>query len=254
MSRLAFIAAALLIATAVGLARIAPAFAQDECSAFIDEEEANGETIKVSGDSDVTIEVTVPEEATRNAVYLEFLGYRREVDSGPSSGGTWGGTVPVEDIAIWGVGLYKVVWESRDYDQELLCRRSASILVEGFPLVSVAGAAGAAAIVVGLTALTFTARTTINAGARWAIKAVLRGEAEQDKERGRLRLKPTLSVSQTLLGTLWGLLLGGGTLVTLQEAALSLPTIELALELVVPFAVLGALAGSLRLTAERALG
>ena len=55
---------------------------------------------------------------------------------------------------------------------------------------------------------------------------------ESDAKQRRLTIKPNLSVSQTLLGTLWGLLLGGGTLTTLQETAITLPTIEIALELI----------------------
>jgi hypothetical protein len=249
MSRLIIIVVAIIIVVLGALIPAASASAQEDsdCSARLDEEPANGETITVSRDSDVRIDVTVPDRPARNSVYLEFFGIRLEVDSGDSEGGTWSGTVPVEDLALWGVGLYKVVWESRDEDGDVLCSRSASIRVEGFPLASVAGAVGGAAIIVGLMALTFTCKTTINEGARWAIKVVGRGKAERDAEESRLTLKPTLSVSQTLLGTLWGTLLGGGTLATLQESALSLPTVELALELVLPFAVLGLLAGSFRL-------
>jgi hypothetical protein len=117
-------------------------------------------------------------------------------------------------------------------------------------LATVAGVAGATTAVVGLTALTFTQRTTINEGARWAIKLVGTGKLERDEERSRLRLKPSLSARQALLGTVWGVLLGGGTLATLHEAALSLP-IELTLELVLPLALLGLLAGTFRLARDR---
>ena len=122
----------------------------------------------------------------------------------------------------------------------------------GSPLATVAGAVGAVSIAIGLSALTFTLKTTINEGGRWAIKVVGKGEVERrqgDDGDGemRLRVKPTLSGSQTLLGTLGGLLLGGGTLATLQETATSLPTIELALELVLPTTILGMLTGLFRL-------
>ena len=73
-----------------------------------------------------------------------------------------------------------------------------------------------------------------------------RSTSEGDKTRGKLRIKPKLSFSQTLLGTLCGLLLGGGTLATLQQTALSLPTVELDLELVLPFTLFGLLSGLFR--------
>ena len=123
--------------------------------------------------------------------------------------------------------------------------------IQGNPLGSVIGAAGAGAIAVGLGGLTLILRTAINEGARWAIKLVASGKVERDRDRGRLRLKPGISVSQTLLGTLWGLLAGVGSLATLQETATSLPTIELALQLVLPFALVGLAGGSLRLTRQQ---
>ena len=156
----------------------------------------------------------------------------------------------MDDYARWGVGLYKVVWESRDESGQILRQASGSIEVEGFPLATPVGVLGFVAIAIGLTALTFTLRTTINEGGRWAIKIVGQAQVESDAKQRRLTIKPNLSVSQTLLGTLWGLLLGGGTLTTLQETAITLPTIEIALELILPLTVIGFLAGSFRLARE----
>jgi hypothetical protein len=208
----------------------------------------------VSGDREVDVEVYVPEQRARNSLYVEFLSVRWKIDEAVTEGGGWTGKVQVDDMAPWGVGLYKLVWESRAAeDDRFLCEESALIKITGFPLASATGAAGAAAIVVGLSALLFTCRTTINEGARWAIKVVGRATVQRRKTKGeqrRLRLRPSLSVSQTLFGTLWGLLLGGGTLATLQEAALSVPTIELAIELVVPFTVISLLTGWFRLVRE----
>ena len=203
-------------------------------------------------DSEAIIEVVAPKGAAQNFVYLEFFDKRWEVASARSEGGEWSETLDVSDYARWGVGLYKVVWDSRGEDGGVLCRSSATINVDGFPLATVAGAVGAVSIAIGLSALTFTLKTTINEGGRWAIKVVGKGEVERrqgDDGDGemRLRVKPTLSGSQTLLGTLGGLLLGGGTLATLQETATSLPTIELALELVLPTTILGMLTGLFRL-------
>jgi hypothetical protein len=94
---------------------------------------------------------------------------------------------------------------------------------------------------IGLGSLAFTLRMTINAGARWAIKAV--AGAKVEREEDGVQIKPSVSVAQTLTSTVAGILAGGGTLATLQQAAVSPPTLELALELVLPFALLGLLTG-----------
>lgn len=216
------------------------------CRASINGVSVEGRTIKISSGSNAVVQAAVPAGSAQNSVYLELFGKRLEIASAKQASGTWSGNVPVKDYARWGVGLYRLVWESRDLKGELVCRAAANIHVEGFPLRTLAGATGVAAMAVGLTALTLTLKATINAGARWTIKVVARGKVERDKEERRLRLRPGFSISQTLLGTLWGLLLGGGTLTTLQQTALSPPTIELALEMVLPFTVLGLLAGLLR--------
>ena len=221
-----------------------------ECAAFIDGTPVGQGTIEVSQDDEVVVSAIAPAGAADNNVFLKILGKRWEVAGVPGNG-AWSDEINVDRYADWGVGLYELVWESRSAAGELLCESSASLKIDGSPLSTVAGVVGAASVAVGLTALTFTLRTTINEGARWAIKLVGSGKLERDAERGRLRLKPKLSVRQTLLGTLWGVLLGAGSLASLQEAALSLPTIELALELVLPLALLGLLAGTFRLSRDR---
>jgi len=259
LARLLFIFLIVSYVAVGGLIQSLSASAQEQkgCSASINGFSVNGETIKVHRDEDATIEVSVPAGAVQNTVYVEFFGKRWEIDStGPAQGG-WSTTVPVKKYAIWGVGLYKLVWDSVDDTGRVLCRESASIQVKGFPLATVAGSIGSVAMAVGLVGLGFTLRTTIYEGARWAIKVIGRGEVEREekeetegKRKGSFRLKPTVSISQSLLGTVWGVLMGGGTLAILQETAISLPTIELALELVLPFTVFGLLAGLFRMTRE----
>jgi hypothetical protein len=146
------------------------------------------------------------------------------------------------------------VWESIDGEGEIICEATGRIHIMGSPLSSVAGMSAVVAIALGITALTFTLKSTVNAGARWAIRVVLRaklrrgGDSDDDS---RLRVRRSMSVSQTLIGTLGGLLMGGGSLTMLQQAGLSPPTIELALEVFVPFTVFGLLAGLFRPRRER---
>jgi hypothetical protein len=217
-----------------------------QCSASVNGVPVGGDTIRVGRDATAHVEVVAPEGTTQNSVYLEFFGKRVKVASLESHQRVGSGDVQVSDYARWGAGLYKVVWEGLNEKSEVVCRTSAKVQVEGSPFGGIIGITAAAVIVIGLSAITLTWRAVINEGARWAVKVVFRGTFERDKTRGRLRIKPKLSFSQTLLGTLWGLFLGGGTLTTLQQAALSLPTIELALELVLPFTVFGLLSGLFR--------
>ncbi len=238
------IAAIVAAIVCVLLASTGPVWAQEDCSASINGQEANGETIEVREDDDAQLIVNVPADST-DYIYLEFFGLRFEMDSGTPDGTQYVWNIPVKTIAVFGVGLYQVTWESKDGDGDLICRMSARIqVVDRSPLLTVAGGFGAGAIVIGLGGLLLSWRVAINEGARWAIKVVGRvkvsEEQEQEqKERRRVLLEPTISVKQTLLGTLWGLLLGGGTLTMLQQTALSPPTVEVALEVLLPLTLLG---------------
>ena len=120
------------------------------CSASINGVPVDGHTIDVAKDSEATIEVVAPEGPAQNFVYLEFFGKRWEIASPTSDGGEWSETIDVSDYARWGVGLYKVVWESLGEDGGVLCRSSATINVGGFPLATLAGAVGAASLAIGL--------------------------------------------------------------------------------------------------------
>jgi len=112
-----------------------------------------------------------------------------------------------------------------------------------------AGEIGIASVAVGLTGLVFALRTTINEGGRWAIKVIvsLTTRKKETAQGTGLSVQPSLSFSQTLLGTLWGLLLGGGSLFVLQDTLLSPPSIELAFEIVVPLTLISILVSQFRL-------
>lgn len=233
------------------LGAIAPseALAQQPCGAEINGVPATGETISVSQDSEATVAIASGDAATRGTLSIDFLG-KHEVDSVQNPPSTWQADVPIDDWAIWGTGLYKVAWVTVDAQGDVLCAGSATIKVDGFPLFSVAGAAGTGALVIGLIGLTFSARATINAAGRWALKISGSGEVKSD-EKEKLRFKLSFSFAQTLLSTLWGILLTGGTWALLWTTATSLPTIELSFSLFIPFALFSFLFSSLQLQWER---
>lgn len=251
---------AIALASAFSLAVLiaaSPLLAQEgeACTVSINSAPANDTTIELTKDEGVGVRVVAPEDSVRNDVYLKILGRRIKISELEGSGGEFRGSGSISDVANWGVGLYELVWESLDSQGAVLCTATTRLRILGSPLGSLVGIAGAAAMTIGLGSLAFTLRTTINAGARWAIKAVAgaKVEREEDEETGRrVRIKPSLSVMQTLTSTIAGILAGGGTLATLQQAALSPPTLELALELVLPFALLGLLTGLFSLRRDEA--
>lgn len=242
---------ALALASGFSLAVLmaaSPLLAQEgeACTVSINSSPANDTTIELEKDEGVGVRVVAPEASVRNDVYLKIFGRRIKISELDGSGGEFRGSGSISDVARWGVGLYELVWESLDAEGTVLCTATTRLRILGSPLSSAVGIAGVAAMTIGLGSLAFTLRTTINAGARWAIKAVAGAKVERaqdDESERRVRVKPSLSVTQTLTSTIAGIMAGGGTLATLQQAAVSPPTLELALELVLPFALLGLLAG-----------
>ena len=229
--------------------------ANEECLVSFNGIPIDGNIIKLRVGDGIGVRVVAPENATRNDIYVKFFGRRIKLTVLALTGGKYQGTTGISDLTDWGVGLYELLWESIDDRGEIICRAAGRIQIIGSPLSSVAGMTAVGAIALGLTAMMFTLKATINAGARWAIKVVLRAKlrrgGDSDDDGGRLRVGTSMSVSQTLLGTLGGLLMGGGSLTMLQQAAVSPPTIELALLVVVPFTVLGLVAGLFRPGRER---
>ncbi len=241
-----------LVSVAAGLIAVpSVANGQDVCNVFINDVPADDQTIKVDRDDDATITVSMPSSVVRGRIWLEFFGQQvRGRDLEPTTDGEWSHTIRVSEFAFWGGGTYKVGWEGLDSADNRVCGGSAFITVTGYPRSFTAVVAGVS-VLLGLLGLTLSWSTTINEGARWTIKVTTSLKGDRDKERDRVRWKFTLSVKQTLVSTLWGLLLGGGTLVTLQQAGLTWPSIELGLALVLPITLLGSVIGTVRLERDR---
>lgn len=182
-----------------------------------------GETVMVSAQAD----------GSPRPVDLYYLGMRWRLTE--TSGGA--ATLKVDDFALWGVGLYKVAWGTD-------CSRSFRVVGPFFRAVAADVATATLVISLIVLLLTLTLRVRIaNPDARWVLKLVAKGKLERGEETGELRAKSSYTVAQTLLGTLWGLLLGGASFATLQQAALTPPTIEVALEVTLPLTAIGVLAG-----------
>lgn len=231
-----------------GLIPVSPILAQESeaCFVSINSASANDVTIELAKDEGASIRVIAPENSVHNDVSFKLFGQRVKLSEMDGDGGEFQGTFSLSDLSGWGVGLHELVWESLDSQGTVLCSATTRLRILGSHLGTVVGIAAVVAMTLGLGSLAFTLRTTINAGARWAIKAVTDAKVERRgaEDTGRIiRIKPSLSATQTLTSTIAGILVGSGAVATMQQAALSPPTLELAFELVLPFALLGLLAG-----------
>jgi hypothetical protein len=178
-------------------------------------------------------QVTVSAPAVSSARPVEFYYLGHRWTPGETSGGS--ATFDVDSFARWGVGRYMVTWGDCSVEIEV----DASLFRSG---AGIAATAVLAFALVGL-ALTLTWRAKItNPEARWVLKLMAKGKLERDED-GRVHARFSYTVTQTLLGTIWGLILGGASFTLLQQAAVSPPTIEVALEVTLPLTVLGTLAG-----------
>lgn len=231
--RSALLLVALTLATAQALALAEPAGAQDTegCEVMIDPSEEEGGTFVVKEGDVVTVSAEAEGEA--RPIDLYYLGTRWEI--GEAAGGE--ATIDVDEFARWGVGRYEVVWGEN-------C--SVTIDVEGSFFGATAAIVATATLAVGLAALvlSLTLRVRItNPNARWVLKLVGKGRLERDEESGRIRASFSYSVTQTLLGTLLGLALAGASFTMLQQAAVTPPTIEVALEVMLPITLIGVCVG-----------
>lgn len=259
-SLLAFLVLGLLVAALAA----PPTMAQGggACSASVNGVPVSGNTIRVGRNGQVELVVTAPAGQASNTVYLEVFGRRWEIASARSNGGQWLGRVPVVDFARWGVGLYKVVWQSQSLQGEVLCSASAKIRVEGFPFGSVIGLAGAVSFLVGASGLILSTslKTILHEGGKWVLKIAAKAGAKRDKNKAaagatpaaadqrRWRLSANFSLAHTLWSTLFGLLLSGGSLATLQEAGVSLPTVQLGLQITIPLTAFSLLLSWIKLS------
>lgn len=212
------------ILAALALAPPVPAAVEGPCRASIAGEDVRNRQVG-SRDLPITVSDTAPVSVSMRAerpigrlkVHLEFAGYRWTVRDEATTGRSWSSEVPVDDYATYGVGLYKIVAES--VGRGFTCEGAALVRVEGAALATVAGLAGIVAAGIGAIGVVFL---------------VARG--------GEARGRP-------FAGILFGLLLGAGTGVLLQQFGVLYPTLIVSVLLVAGGVVVGFLAGMLGLRA-----
>jgi hypothetical protein len=210
----------LALAAAAGLA-VAPgarATVDGPCQATIAGENVaaletgwDSEPIKVRENARVPVTMTSRRTITHLKVELEFAGVGWTVHDATTEGTSWARVVDVGDYSKYGVGLYKVVGTSTG--QGFSCTGAALVEVDGDPLRTPAGIGGLAAAIVG------------------AIGVL------------RLLLRRAASGAAPVVGAFFGLLLGAGTALLLQQFSIVYPTVIVGLVALGGGLALGLLSG-----------
>jgi hypothetical protein len=169
------------------------------------------EPIEVREKARVQVSMSSTRPITRLVVELEFGGLRWSVHDAPTEGTTWTRVVDVADYSKYGVGLYKVVGTSEG--RAFSCTGAALVDVQGSALRKPAGIAGLAAAIVG------------------AIGVL------------RLLFRRRASGAAPFVGAFFGLLLGAGVGVLLQQLSIVYPTALVAVMLLGGGLALGILSG-----------
>ena len=172
---------------------------------------SRGEPIEVGENARVQVSMTATRPITRLRVELEFAGLGWTVHDAPAQGTSWTRTVDVADYSKYGVGLYKIVGSSEG--QGFSCTGAALVDVQGDALRTPAGIAGLVAAVVGAIGLL-----------RYLVRRRASGAAP-------------------VVGAFFGLLLGAGVGVLLQQLAILYPTALVSVLLLGGGIVLGILSG-----------
>lgn len=208
----------LVLAVALSLSPAAAAEIEGPCQASIAGQSVaardtgpRGEPIEVREKARVEVSMTSTRPTTRLRVELEFGGLRWTVHDAPTEGTTWTRVVNVADYSKYGVGLYKVVGTSEG--QGFTCEGAALVDVQGSPLSTPAAIAGLVAAIV---------------GAIGVLSLMFRRRA---------------SGAAPFMGAFFGLLLGVGAGVLLQQFSILYPTALVAVGLLGGGILLGVLSG-----------
>jgi hypothetical protein len=209
---------ALAVAAALSVTPAAVAEIEGPCQASIAGEDVaaldtgpRSEPIEVREKARVRVSMTSTRPITRLKVDLEFAGLRWNVHDAPSEGLTWTRVVNVADYSEYGVGLYKVVGTSEG--QGFSCSGAALVDVQGTPLETPAAIAGLVATIV---------------GAIGVLSLLFRRRA---------------SGAASFVGAFFGLVLGAGVGVLLQQFSVVYPTVLVAVAALGGGLALGVLAG-----------
>jgi hypothetical protein len=167
--------------------------------------------IEVSKERPVSVTMSSTRPITHMKVEIEYAGLRWAVQDRPTTGTSWASEVRVDDYAIYGLGLYKIVGVSTG--QGFSCEGAALVSVEGDnaldPLATVAGVAGLGIALLGMFGVLVVAARI-----------------------GTGRAAP-------FLGLVFGIVLGFGITVLLQQFSIAYPTLGVTIGLMAVGAAVG---------------
>jgi hypothetical protein len=173
--------------------------------------DALADPIEVEDDSPMSVLMTSEQEITRLKLEVEFSRARWTVQDRTSTGNRWASEVPVHDYADYGIGLYKVI--ARSYGQGFTCTAAALVDVKGDdeldPLITVAGLVGLTLSLIGVFGVLAVA---VSSGHTGAVPVVTSGFFGLLLGGGVAVLLQQFSVLYPTLGILGGLLAGGAAL------------------------------------------
>jgi hypothetical protein len=199
------LAIALVFLVPLVLAPEASATVSGPCTAEIAGQDISGfftgaldDPLVVTKEAPLSVTMRAQRPVSRYKVEIEWAGIPIVVQDRGTSGPFWASEVKVDDYAVYGIGLYKIVATSEGQDG-LICTAEALVSVEGDkeldPLQTVAGVAGLALALIGLLGLLAVAARV-----------------------GRTRSAP-------FLGVLLGVVGAVGALVLLQQFSVLYPTV-----------------------------
>lgn len=249
-----FLAAAL---AASALAPAAAAQAEGDCSFTVNGQSSTGGKITVDEDATIAVSGTSAGNAATE-LFLNFFKSRWSIAKpSASSGGDWSQTINVKDYAKWGVGRYLVDWRGAAASDGRTVTCQADVNIQGSFLGSRIGWAATALLAVSAAGLLLTVGSALqfsrSKNAKWEAKATAKAKVERDEETGKYRVKMLgKSISQTLVSTAWGFIASGGSVATLVGTGVSPPTISVAAQVAIPFALVGFFAGQLKVHAMKA--
>lgn len=253
-----FLSVSLAIAlTALLLAPAAAGQAGGECSFTVNGQPSTGGTVTVDENATVTVAGTsAPGAATE--LFLNFFKSRWSIaQPSTGSGGTWEQTINVKDYAKWGVGRYLVDWRGAAASTGRTVTCQADVNIQGSFLGSRIGWAASALLAISAAGLLLTMTSSFqfsrSKNPKWEAKATAKAKVERDEKTGKYKVKMLgKSIQQTALSTAWGIIASGGSVATLVGTGVSPPTISLAAQVAIPFALVGFFAGQLKIRAMKA--
>jgi hypothetical protein len=109
---------------------------------------ATSEPVDVAEGSDILVTMSSTRPLTHLEITLSYAGSEWAIEDKEISSRSWSESVPVDDYATYGKGLYLV--KGKSTGNGFTCTAAALVNVEGNPLTSVAGAVGLGMAVIGI--------------------------------------------------------------------------------------------------------